>query len=173
MPSASAARRCAVTATTGWRSARRTRTPTPRFRSTEAEAERRLNELREFAHAVVFDVNDALSPIPGTTAARKLVVETALRYLDRLAEDHANAKRLAGLIDGVGGVRVVPPDTNIVMVDLTARHSAADIVAEARTRGVLVAEWSPTRLRMVTHLDVSAEDCRFAGDTIRELVARV
>ena len=39
---------------------------------------------------MVFDVNDALSPIPGTTAARKLVVETALRYLDRLAEDRGS-----------------------------------------------------------------------------------
>jgi non-specific serine/threonine protein kinase/serine/threonine-protein kinase len=54
------------------------------------KAQQRLNELREFAHAVVFDVNDALSPIPGTTAARKLVVETALRYLDRVAEDRGS-----------------------------------------------------------------------------------
>jgi tetratricopeptide (TPR) repeat protein len=47
-------------------------------------AQRRFEDLRAFAHAVVFDVNDALAPIPGTTAARKLVVETALQYLDRL-----------------------------------------------------------------------------------------
>jgi eukaryotic-like serine/threonine-protein kinase len=50
-------------------------------------AQRRFDDLREFAHAVVFDVNDALSPIPGTTAPRKLVVETALRYLDRLNQE--------------------------------------------------------------------------------------
>jgi tetratricopeptide (TPR) repeat protein len=55
-------------------------------------AERRFNDLRAFAHAVVFDVNDALAPIAGTTAARKLVVETALRYLDRLLAD--------GVVDG-------------------------------------------------------------------------
>ena len=49
-------------------------------------AQRRFEDLRAFAHATVFDVNDALAPIPGTTAARKLVVETALQYLDRLSQ---------------------------------------------------------------------------------------
>lgn len=50
-------------------------------------AERRFDLLRQFAHTVVFDVNDSLATIPGTTAPRKLVVETALRYLDRLAQE--------------------------------------------------------------------------------------
>jgi tetratricopeptide (TPR) repeat protein len=50
-------------------------------------ARRRFEDLRAFAHASVFDVNDALVPIPGTIAARKLVIETALQYLDRLAND--------------------------------------------------------------------------------------
>jgi non-specific serine/threonine protein kinase/serine/threonine-protein kinase len=50
-------------------------------------AQRRFEDLRAFAHAAIFDVNDALVPIPGTTGARKLVVETALQYLDRLDRD--------------------------------------------------------------------------------------
>jgi len=49
-------------------------------------AERRFADLRAFARAVVFDVNDALAPIAGTVGARSLLVQTALRYLDRLAE---------------------------------------------------------------------------------------
>jgi tetratricopeptide (TPR) repeat protein len=53
-------------------------------------AQRRFDDLRALAHAVVFDVNDALAPIPGTTAARKLVVETALQYLDRLNQDRVS-----------------------------------------------------------------------------------
>ena len=57
-------------------------------------AERRFEDLRAFAHTVVFDVNDALAPIAGTTAARKLVVETALRYLDRLFAEGAVDTRL-------------------------------------------------------------------------------
>ena len=57
-------------------------------------AQRRFDDLRAFAHAVVFDVDDALAPIAGTTAARKLVVETALQYLDRLSRDGVGAPPL-------------------------------------------------------------------------------
>jgi eukaryotic-like serine/threonine-protein kinase len=57
-------------------------------------ARRRFDDLRELAHAVVFDVNDTLAAIPGTTAARKLVVETALHYLDRLGRDDVSDPQL-------------------------------------------------------------------------------
>jgi threonine aldolase len=91
-------------------------------------------------------------------------------HMDRLADDHANAKLIAGLVDGAGGAKVVAPDTNIVMVDLPPRHSAVDLVAALRKRDIRVAEWSPTRLRMVTHLDVSADNCCIAGEALRELL---
>ena len=58
-------------------------------------AQRRFEDLRAFAHATVFDVNDALAPIPGTTAVRKLVVETALQYLDRLSRERCRIPRSA------------------------------------------------------------------------------
>jgi tetratricopeptide (TPR) repeat protein len=73
-------------------------------------AERRFELLREFAHTVVFDVDDSLATIPGTTAPRKLMIETALRYLDGLArqgkpdlslrEEIAAAYLRIGLIQG-------------------------------------------------------------------------
>ena len=50
-------------------------------------AARRFDDLREFARVIVFDADDMMRPIPGTTAARKLVVDTALRYLDGLSRD--------------------------------------------------------------------------------------
>ena len=53
-------------------------------------AERRFEDLRELARVVVFDVNDSLATIPGTTATRKLIVETALRYLDLLSAERAS-----------------------------------------------------------------------------------
>jgi non-specific serine/threonine protein kinase/serine/threonine-protein kinase len=72
-------------------------------------AERRFEELRAFAHAVVFDVNEAIAPTPGTVGARKLLVETALRYLDRLSQerssDTALREELAGAYIRVGGVQ--------------------------------------------------------------------
>lgn len=50
-------------------------------------AERRFNEVRKLAHAVVFDYNDAISDIPGSTPVRQRLVKDALVYLDSLASD--------------------------------------------------------------------------------------
>ena len=91
-------------------------------------------------------------------------------HMDRLVEDHTNAKTIARIVDGAGGARVVPPDTNIVMVDLSPRHASADIVRAAKQEGVLLSEWSPTRIRMVTHLDVSADEARRAAELLRDLL---
>jgi threonine aldolase len=93
-------------------------------------------------------------------------------HIERLVEDHDNARALARLIDGAGGATVVPPDTNIVMIDLTSGQSPAAVAAAAREEEVLVSEWSATRLRLVTHLDVSADDCRRAGRVIRQILER-
>jgi threonine aldolase len=93
-------------------------------------------------------------------------------HMTRLSEDHANASLFAIAVDGAAGARVVPPDTNIVMIDLSPRHRAADVVRAVKAKGVLISEWSPTRLRMVTHLDVSADQARFAAETVREVLLR-
>jgi threonine aldolase len=89
---------------------------------------------------------------------------------DRLAEDHANARRLGQLVDGVAGARVVPPDTNIVMVDLPAGITAAQVVQAAAREGVLVSPWSATRIRMVVHLDAPAAACERAGEVLGSVV---
>ncbi len=75
-------------------------------------------------------------------------------HMDRLADDHARARRFGKAVDGVNGMRVVPPDTNIVMVDLAPGCDANSVVERAATKGVLVSAWTPTRLRAVFHLDV-------------------
>ena len=89
-------------------------------------------------------------------------------HVDRLAEDHENARAIADMIDGAGGARVVPPDTNIVMIDLPPGRSTGPIVQAAKAQGVLVSHWSETRIRMVTHLDVSVEDARHAAEVVRD-----
>lgn len=91
-------------------------------------------------------------------------------HLERLADDHANARTIAEIIDGAGDARVVPPDTNIVMIDLAPRHEASAVVRAAKAKDVWVSEWSPTRLRMVTHLDVSATDARRAAEVVRDIL---
>ena len=77
-------------------------------------------------------------------------------HLARLPDDHASARYLANAIDGIGGVRVVAPDTNIVMIDLPARN-ANEVVARAKHHGVLISLWHASRVRAVTHLDAPAE----------------
>jgi threonine aldolase len=93
-------------------------------------------------------------------------------HIDRLADDHANARTLARMVDGAGGATVVQPDTNIVMVDLPTGASSAPVVEAVKDEGVLVAEWSATRIRMVTHLDVSAADAARAGEIVRDALER-
>ena len=88
----------------------------------------------------------------------------------RMHEDHERARELAGHVDGAGGARVVPPDTNIVMIDLPAGVNSLAVVAGARERGVLVTPWSPTRIRAVTHLDANADDVAYAGGVIAALL---
>ena len=92
-------------------------------------------------------------------------------HMDRLEQDHDNARLLAKRLDGHGGARVIPPDTNIVMIDLPAGQSTPEVARRAREQGVLVSEWSPTRVRLVTHLDVSAEQAKRAGEILAKILA--
>ncbi len=50
--------------------------------------------------------------------AASAVIYALDNNLERLSTDHEHARLLAGIVEGAGGSRVVPPDTNIVMVDL-------------------------------------------------------
>jgi threonine aldolase len=88
-------------------------------------------------------------------------------HMDRLVDDHTNACALASAVDGAGGASVVRPETNIVMIDLAPDRTAAPVVAACKRQDVLVSEWSATRIRMVTHLDVSAADAARAGQVVR------
>lgn len=96
--------------------------------------------------------------------------------LPRLSEDHERARRLAEFVDGLDGFRVVPPDTNIVMIDIDQdRGPGAPAVSETlRERGVLILATGPNRLRAVTHLDVDDAGIDRACEAFDELArARV
>jgi threonine aldolase len=92
-------------------------------------------------------------------------------HIDRLEQDHENAQTLARLLDGAGGASVVEPDTNIVMIDLPPGRTVAPIKRAAAEDGLLISEWTPTRIRLVTHLDVSAAQAKKAGDILARLLA--
>ena len=117
-------------------------------------AQRRFDELRGLARAVVFDVNDALSPVPGTTAVRKLVVETALRYLDRLAEDRgSNAslrEELAAAYIRIGKVQggAFLPNLGDTSGAVASFRKALATIGESDTAPIL------ERLRIEAHINI-------------------
>ncbi|MDH4392838.1 MAG: low-specificity L-threonine aldolase [Aquabacterium sp.] len=86
-------------------------------------------------------------------------------HVDRLADDHANARRLAEGLAGLPGVAVVAPDTNIVFLDLAPAIDGAAGVRRAADQGVLLT--GGQRLRLVTHLDVSAAQIDQAVQVLR------
>jgi threonine aldolase len=88
-------------------------------------------------------------------------------HVERLAEDHANARRLAEGLAGLDGVTVQPPQTNIVFVDL-APQRAPGAVQRMKEAGVLATGLS--RLRLVTHLDVSAAQVDTAVAALRRVL---
>ncbi|MEJ6021104.1 low-specificity L-threonine aldolase [Ramlibacter sp. PS4R-6] len=88
-------------------------------------------------------------------------------HVDRLAEDHALAQRLAAGLEGIEGLQVEAPHTNIVFVDLTgaARERSAQLLDHLKAQGVLAT--GLYRLRFVTHLDVDAAGVDRAVAAIR------
>ncbi len=70
----------------------------------------------------------------------------------RLKEDHEAARALAQALERSPGVKVSPPETNIVNIDVPC--AAEHVVALAKARGLLVNASGKNRLRAVTHLDV-------------------
>jgi threonine aldolase len=88
-------------------------------------------------------------------------------HVERLAEDHANARLLAKGLQDLPGVSVAMPQSNMVFVDL-AGHPG-DTVARLRERGVLVT--GLYKLRLVTHLDVHREDIERAIVVLRGVLA--
>jgi len=157
-----------------------------------------LAELSEHADTVMVAFSKGLgapvgAAVAGTRAqierawtARKLfggamrqsgIVAAAALYgvehnIGRLEKDHENARLIARIVGDTGGATVVAPQTNIVMVDLPPGVNSATVAARAREDEVLLSEWTPTRIRMVTHLDASTDDCRRAAETLRRILSK-
>jgi serine/threonine protein kinase len=73
-------------------------------------AQRRFNDVRQLANSLIFDVHDSIKDLPGSTPARKIIVDRALQYLDSLSQESggdlglqrelANAYERLGLVQG-------------------------------------------------------------------------
>jgi threonine aldolase len=92
--------------------------------------------------------------------------------VDRLAEDHARAKRLAEALARIDPSLVDPAlvDTNIVRVDFArSGRRAEEWVKALNERGIRSGAWSPSQIRLVTHRHVTDADVDRVVGVMREL----
>jgi len=91
--------------------------------------------------------------------------------VDRMADDHVRARRLAEAIAELPGVDVdvAGVETNLVYIDLTGPMDSADVVAAFRARGVRLSALGVRTVRAVTHLDVDAAGVERAIDVAKEV----
>jgi len=93
-------------------------------------------------------------------------------HVERLAEDHANARLFAEQIAQIPGVSVPGPiDTNIVFLDITQSGMDADrVLAALAPRGIRLDRSAPYLLRAVTHLDVDRAGAEEAASAIAQVL---
>ncbi len=96
-------------------------------------------------------------------------------HMERLEEDHRNAKRLAFGLKGLKGVTINPEEveTNIILFNIADTGMTAPQMAEAmKKNGVLIHPVGKTQIRLVTNLDVSSQDIDVALKAFEKLLAK-
>jgi len=107
----------------------------------------------------------------GVIAAAGMVALTEM--VERLSEDHANAKLLARGLANLPGIRLDPQgvQSDIVVFELVApRLEMPQFLSLLASRGVRMSGFGGRRVRAVTHYGVSAEDCERAVAAVREVL---
>ena len=104
----------------------------------------------------------------GVLAAAGIVALESM--IDRLADDHANAKLLAEGLAEMPGITLdsMAVQTNIVIFDVEG--GAPPFLAAIAEKGILALPVGPERVRMITHNDVTREDVERALATIRQVL---
>ena len=117
------------------------------------------------AHRIRKMAGGGMRQAGGLAAAASYALD---HHIERLANDHALAKRLAAGLADIDGLAIEPPQTNIVFVDLTGADKAqsAALLQHLLDNGIQAT--GLYRLRFVTHLDVDAGDIDRAISTIRQ-----
>ena len=96
-------------------------------------------------------------------------------HIERLKEDHQNAKRLALGLKGLKGVSIDPGqvETNIIIFNIANTGMTAPQIAEVmKKNGVLIHPIGKTQIRLLTHLDVSSEDIEKALKAFEKVLSR-
>jgi threonine aldolase len=125
------------------------------------------------SHEVIRRVHRARKMLGGGLRQAGILAAAALyaleHHIERLAEDHANARRLAAGLEKLGLAVVAPPETNMVLFRV---EDVMGFLRETRARELLVNPAAPGVFRAVTHLDVSEADADEALARIAEVVAK-
>jgi threonine aldolase len=93
-------------------------------------------------------------------------------HIERLAEDHANARLIAEAVAATPGLELTPPvvDTNLVWIRVHPRlGTPAQLAERLKSEGILIYPASKTQLRACTHLDVSRAQAEQVARAIRRL----
>ena len=96
-------------------------------------------------------------------------------HIERLKEDHQNAKRLALGLQKLKGLSIDPThvETNIVLLDVENSRITAPLIAEAMKKDrILIHAFGKTQIRLVTHLDVSGEDIEVALGAFEKVLGK-
>ncbi len=124
--------------------------------------------------AVMKAAGDARKRFGGGMRQSGIIAAGALYGLEnnlaRLGEDHQHARRFASIVSEGPKARVVPPETNIVMIDLPEGTDAMTFAKSAMARGVRVSVWTAARVRTVMHLDVTLAEVERAAMVLRDLL---
>jgi threonine aldolase len=111
--------------------------------------------------------------LAGVLAAACLVALDEM--VDRLADDHANTRRLAEGLGHVTGLTTDPElvPTNMVYVDIARKEMTSQALVERlRTEGVFVLPTSPHRIRAVMHYHITADDITLALGAFRRVMGQ-
>jgi threonine aldolase len=127
--------------------------------------------------AFIADANRWKQRIGGAMRQSGIIAAACEYALDhhvaRLAEDHANAKRLAAGIGGLRGVRIDPASvqTNLVYFDvIDPQWDAEKLCAALLPHGVRMSVMGPRLVRAVTHLDVDTPGIDIAVETLAKVL---
>jgi threonine aldolase len=96
-------------------------------------------------------------------------------HMERLKEDHQNARRLALGLKELIGISIDPDqvETNIIIFNIADTRMTAPQIAEAmKKNGVLIHPIGKTQIRLVTNLDVSTEDIETALNAFKKVLGR-
>ena len=97
-------------------------------------------------------------------------------HVERLAEDHENAKALAEGLAEIPGIELEAErvETNMVYFDVAGTGlGAAEMRARLLERGVRIGASGATRMRAVTHLDITRAGVNEAARAVRDVVAEL